>query len=873
MIDVLERLLLCWAGIGVRWPRTVLLIVMLLVLAAGYGSVTQLGFNSNTDDMLSSELPFRQAYSTFQQQFPQFSGTILVLIDGDTPETARTATKRLANRLQTESDMFQSVYLPRANEFIEKNGLLYLDLDNLEMLSDELAAMQPFLGTIAADPSLRGLFAMLEKAIIGKEKGEDLDLAPVLKGINATLAANLTGQRKPMSWETLMHGDSDEHRQFLIVRPQLNYHHLLAAEPAIKRLRAVAAELQINAAHGLNIRLTGGTALAYEELISIRKGAGITAMAAMVSVAVVLFIGLGCFRLVAATLITLLAGLMLTVGFATIAIGSLNLISVAFAVLYIGLAVDYSIHFCLYYKEIMESGAKQHEIIARTIRGIGLSLLLCSFTTAIGFFCFIPTAYVGVSELGLIAGAGMFIGLALTLILLPALLSFFPPQFRHPHALFKPIQALIDLPMRHRGGVRITLLIFGVGAIWLLPHAQFDYNPVHLRDPSSESVATFLELMRDNTTSPWRIMVLLPDAEKAADMAAHLGTLKVVDKAVFLADFVPGNQSEKLDIIEDMELILGSTLWPINILSQATESENSQAISSLYNVLRTHRTTENPAMHDAIEVLEKNLKLYIDRMHNIHKSDIRQQQLSRLEHNLLDTFPTTLARLRSNLQAEPVTIEHLPAQLHDRWLSPSGMYRIEVSARENIESNAPLHRFVRAVQKIAPHATGAPVFTLEAGEAVVKSFQQAFATALVVIFLLLLLVLRSLRDSLLIVVPLLFAFALLNAAALALSIPFNFANIIALPLLLGLGVDNGIHMVRRARTAMPESGNLLHTSTARAVFFSALTTLCSFGALSFSAHVGTASMGKILTLGVLIILVGTLIARPVFSAQKNEKSA
>jgi len=867
MIDAFGRPLVWWAGIGIRWPRSVLILAILLALSAGYGCVTRLGFDTNTDDMLSAELPFRQAYSVFQHEFPQFSNTILAVIDGETPETARAAARRLASRLQAESDVFQSAYLPRADNFMEQHSLLYLNQDKLEKLSDDLATMQPFLGILAGDPSLRGLFAMLEKALDAIEGGENIDLAPLLKRINRTLGETLAGRRHLMSWEELMQGvnASDERRQFLVVQPKLDYHHLLAAEPAIKRMRALAAELHLDAAHGLSMRLTGGAALAYEELISVSRGTGITAMIAMISVAIILFIGLGSLRLVTATLFTLVVGLTLTAGFATIAIGSLNLISVAFAVLYIGLAVDYAIHFCLHYRELQHQGVKQGELPTRTAREIGLSLLLCATTTAIGFFCFVPTAYTGVSELGLIAGSGMFIGLAVTLIMLPALLSLFPPPVSLPwHTASERLRALTDLPVRHRNVVRAGILALGIGAVWLLPQARFDYNPMHLRNQDCESVTTFVELMRDGATSPWRIMVLTQNAGQAASMAGRLKKLAAVDKAVFLGSFIPGDQPAKLDIIEDMALVLGAAIWPERTSPQPSVRADMQALAHLQHRLYTYgRTAGMPFLGETAQ-LERQLRLTANHLRNATGPGGRRRQIARLEHNLLATLPDNLGRLRLSLEASPVTPETLPPQLRERWLSPSGIYRIEVFPHEDISSNEALRRFVTAVQGVAPQATGAPVFILEAGKAVVKSFQQAFATALVAIFLLLLLVLRSLRDSLLIVTPLLFALALLNAAALAFGIDFNFANIIALPLLLGMGVDNGIHMVWRARTAMPASGNLLHTSTARAVLFSALTTICSFGSLSFSAHTGTASMGRILTLGVIIILIGSLIARPAF---------
>ena len=871
MSSRIERFLIGWANIGVRWPRTVLCLAGALLLLSGIFSAMQLKFDSDTSHMLSEKLAFRQAYSVFQAAFPQFSNTLLIVIDGQTPEQARRAVRRVADRLRYEQSVFRDVYLPRANDFMLRQGLLYQPIDKLETLADELAGAQPWLGMMADDASLHTFFTMLGKALTDKTFMHKAVIARMLHAVNKALDANLAGRAQAVSWESLIQKHRGEGREFLVTRINLDFARLQAAAPAIERVRRMADELHLDAAHGVRMRLTGGVAMNHEELGSIQSGLGLTGGVALAAVMLVLFAGLKSGRLVASTLFTLLVGLLLTAAFATAVVGRLNLISVAFAVLYIGLSVDYAIHFSLQYQELQEPGKKTDELVERTLRRIGLSLVLCVFTTAIGFFCFVPTAYAGVSELGLIAGAGMFIGLLVTLIVLPACFRLFPPPPPRRHDTPRPIQALLDWPLRRQGCVRIVLLMLAFGALWFLPQARFDYNPVHLRSPDTESVATFLDLSRDKDTSPWRIMVLAPDADHAAKLAAQLQTLPGVDKALYLDSFIPANQQQKLPIIEDMALMFEATPEMPPISADFADAREIDAIRKLRALLE-REVIESAVQQGEVARLRLLLGGELERLQTVGGAQLHHI-LMQLRESLFGTLPPTLSRLRLSLSPSPVALSSLPENLRRRWVSPSGLYRIEVAPREDIGDNDALRRFVREVQSIAPQATGAPVFTFEAGKAVVRSFQQAFAAALAAILLLLLMILRSLRDSLLIVGPLLFAFALLNAVVLMLGVPFNFANIIALPLLLGMGVDNGVHMVNRARNAMPESGNLLHTATARAVLFSALTTLCSFGALSFSPHVGTASMGKMLSVGVCIILVGTLIARPALFARFNKGKA
>jgi hypothetical protein len=241
---------------------------------------------------------------------------------------------------------------------------------------------------------------------------------------------------------------------------------------------------------------------------------------------------------------------------------------------------------------------------------------------------------------------------------------------------------------------------------------------------------------------------------------------------------------------------------------------------------------------------------------------MRAQTLGNLQTSLLGSLPARLDALATSLEAEEVTREDLPEDLIEHWVSKDDHYRVTVFPRENLNDSAAMRRFVTAVRTVAPDAIGFPVIYLEAGDAVVKAFKQAFLMALVAVTVLLLILLRPKSDTLLVLLPLLLAGVLTGAASVVVKIPFNFANVIALPLLLGIGVDSGIHMVHRMRAAPPAGGQVLETSTARAVLYSSLTTICSFGNLAVSPHRGMASMGVLLTIGIVFTLICTLVVLP-----------
>ena len=579
--------------------RTAPWVVLLTVLAsvAGlYYTVQHLGINTSTADMLSPELPFRRIYADYKQAFPQNVDNLLVVIDGQTPEQAHHAAKNLASQLATQ-EQFKTIYQPFAGPFFETHGLLYRDLEDLEDLADNLAKVQPFLAQLWADQSLRGLLSMLDSALQALQEGESIDLEPMLQQVNQVLEASLQGQDYQLSWQELMSGnvsDQEARRRFIVLQPRLDYAALLAAEPAMQAVRQAARDLNIDAEHGLRLRITGGAALAYEELQSVSQGAGIAGLTALLMVLMLLSVGLRSLRLVLIILFTLLVGLIFTTTFATVAIGHLNLISVAFAVLYIGLGVDFAIHYCLRYRDAARTHSDVLAALRITAQDVGPALVLCAGTTTIGFYAFIPTAFAGVSELGLIAGTGMIISLLLSLTLLPALLRLWPlPLTLAPPYRFLPV-ALAEFPLQHAKTVGYSALALALIGLVLLPQAYFDHNPLHLQDQSTESVATFKDLLAHSETPPWSLGLLAEDAQTAQAIITSVEKLDSVGKVISLPSFVPEQQQDKLDVIQDMSFILGPELRSTHRQSAPKLEQQKQAIAVLLQRLSAHPEEANP---------------------------------------------------------------------------------------------------------------------------------------------------------------------------------------------------------------------------------------------------------------------------------------
>jgi hopanoid biosynthesis associated RND transporter like protein HpnN len=841
-----------------------------------YYTVNNLGINTDTAEMLSETLPFRRNYNAFKTAFPQYDDAMLIVVDAETPELAHDASTALVAELKRDTDLFSFVYLPGGDSFFQKNGLMYLSPEELDDLADNLARIQPFLGRLTQDQSLRGLFSMLTAGLNAVMEGEDLDLTPVLDRINEAAEASIDQRYYALSWQELMLGaelTSEHQRRLILAKPRLDYSNFLPAETALEEVRRLAEELHLTEANGVQVRITGDAALEYEELRSVIRGAGIAGILALIMVGIVLFPGLGSPRLVFSTLLTLIMGLIWNAAFAAFAVGHLNLISVAFAVLYIGLSVAYAIHFCLRYKELIQQSIPHSSALLQTARDIGSSLVLCSITTAFGFYAFIPTVFEGVAELGLISGTGMFISLIANLTVLPALLSLMPlspKSVRLKREKKWLVAKLLSMPTEHARVVRITSLVLGTGAIILLPFVTFDNNPMNLRDPDSESVVTFKDLLAQSRNSPWTLTVLATDSEDANRYADKLSDLESVEMSVTLDKFIPTDQDEKLAIIEEISLILGPELMGTNQSASPSPTEQLAALrdftASLEKLIHTNGDTP---LAVSAKRLYDNLNRFIEGL-DAQNSEVRALTLKNLQISLLGSLPARLQALNTSLEADRVSKDDLPETLVEHWVANNGHHRVAVFPRENLNDKAALSRFVAAVRNVAPDAIGFPVIYLEAGDAVVKAFQQAFLLALIAITVLLFFLLRPKSDVFLVLVPLLLAGAFTGAASVLFHIPFNFANVIALPLLLGMGVDSGIHMVNRMRVAPPADGQLLQTSTARAVLYSSLTTICSFGNLAVSPHRGMASMGVLLTIGLGFTLLCTLVLLPALMVSGNQ---
>jgi hopanoid biosynthesis associated RND transporter like protein HpnN len=864
---ILEREIAGWVD-GVR-RRAGLIAWGGLALTAALGVYTALTLGINSDNMglISDDLPSKLAYEEFTSRFPALDDSLLVVVDGETPELARNATERLRDALAPLTDQFTRVYIPGGGDFFERHALLYRELDDLDVFAAEMARMQPLIAELESDSSVQNLTRLVAEGLDHvREEGGDGDEWPmVLDRVGHATVAVYEEHPVGVSWEEVfLRGSSIEPptRHTIVVDAILDPTNIFLAGSALETIRETAQELGFTEERGVRVRVTGNPALNYEEMIGILWDIVTAGAFCFALVSVVLIVALRSAKLVAAALITLLMGLIWTAAVATVTVGMLNVISISFAILFIGLGVDFSIHLGMRYADLLRGGAEHAQALRGAAGEVGSSLTLCAVSTAIGFYVFVPTDYRGVAELGMISGSGMFVILLLTLTYFPALLcswlrvdrASLKSELRFRAAWWQPFE-------RHAWAVRAAAVVAAVVAGGILTQARFDSNVVAMRDPDTESVSTFNELLADGRGTMWFVNGLRPDLEQAAAAADRLAELDGVDHTLTLLDYVPVDQEEKLEILADVAMLLDPTVSaggrgvePLPVDRQV------EALRELHTFLDAPwiEGVHTP-LADAMRNLRARLGTFLARIEREGDADAA---LAALEEVLLAGLPGQLARLRLALTAEPIGLETLPDDLVQRMRAEDGTARIQVFPTEDLSVEHALNRFVDSVRSVEPDAVGIPVNLVEFGAVTVSSFQQAIASALVAVVLLLWFLWRRASEVGLVMAPLLLSSGLTGATVVTLGYAFNFTNVIVLPLLLGIGVDSAIHLVHQAKSDSADQSELLESTTARAVFYSALTTIASFGSLAFSSHLGMHSLGVLLTAGMIFTVICNLVVLP-----------
>jgi len=839
-----------------RYAAQIIGIAALLGLATAIYAAAHFAIDADVNKLISKDLPWRQREVAFEKSFPPKEETILAVIDAPTSELATQATAALIQKLSDQKDHFRSLLEAGGGPFFQKNGLLFLPTPEVVALTKKLGDAKPLIQTLAQDSNLRGLTTVLNYGLIGARMNQyTLDsLSGTLNMVSDTLDEAIAGRPASFSWRAMLNGrppTPDERRRFIEIRPVLDYAALMPGKVATDAIRQAAADLDFGAKYGATLRLTGPVAIADEEYATLEEGAYTNTTVTIVVVLTILWLALRSFGIILAVAISLLVGLSITAAVGLALVGALNLISVAFAVLFIGLGVDFGIQFSVRYRAERHEIDDLHQALLDTASHVGAPLTLAAAATAAGFLSFLPTDYKGLSELGLLAGLGMIVAFLTSITLLPALLTVLRPPGEPKEMGFKSLAPVDRFMERHRIPIIVGTGLAVAAGLPLLYWLQFDFNPLNLRSTKVESVATLLELRSDPAIGASSIYVLAPSKEAAQADLEKLSKLPEVSSVKSIESFIPADQQPKLAAIRQLATVLDPVLRPDPNKKPPTDADNVAALKAAVDALKQSVGTQTGPGAIAAKRLADDLA-------KLASGD--EAMRGRAHAAMIPSLNTALDELRNYLQAQPVTLETLPPEIAREWITQDGRYKVEILPKGDPTDNETLRQFARAVQAVEPNATGGPIAILESGRTVVRAFFQAGFWALGSIVILLWIVLRRLGDVLLTIIPLLMAGVVTMELMVLFGTKLNFANIIALPLLLGVGVAFKIYYIMAWRAGQT---GLLQSSLTRAVMFSALTTATAFGSLWLSSHPGTSSMGKLMALALVTTMAAAVLFQPV----------
>ena len=826
MSDALGEWLAVWVSWVQRHPRAIVAAVMLLSVGAGIYGYFYSRIDSDLSKLIkpSTDLAWYREDNYFKAAFPALQQTAVVVVSGKQSSSVDAMARKVRDGL-VAADKFEEVSAPALSPFMASHRLYFLNTDQLKRWLQAVEYNYGAMLRLTDAASVANFAATLADQLSSPLPG------PLPQPLTS-IAQSLGTTPKVAAYPRLEPRDNKTHYQLIVVKGRQNHAVSLPNAAIVAAIHHVIDA--IPAAPGIRVRLTGEVELANEDIKEGLSGVEIAATISVILLAVILGFGIRSLRLIAMIFAMLACGVVLSMGFAAFAVGSYNTLSLIFVVMFFGLGVDFGVHFVLRATEDSDN----HGAVSAA-RDLGSALLLCMLTSAIAFLSFLPTAYAGLGQLGVISAGSLVIAFLLTMTLIPALLAIFGT----------PVLAL----GKQRSGWNFVLpprLVLIVAALltlvagYMAKDAHFDYSVLAMRNTHTEGMSTLLELQRAKVATEYSINVIAPNEAAARRLKARLLKLPQVGSVDLPTDMIPKHQAQKRQM-------MAGALDLYNDISSVTPGHSGKALGQAIQRLISMKPHLPATQQKLIEAV-------VPRLQALESDPARLRQTDAALHRAIRS---ELDRLRHLLSAQPFAFSDLPKSIRERMETARGEMLIKVQPAAPLTSRARTQAFITAVQKVAPNIAGRAVVEWGVGNVVVQAFEFAGKFTLAVIFILLLVYFRNIRLPIMVLTPILLASIFTLALTRISALTLNMANVLVIPLIIGLGVDAGIHVVHRFVQA-GSIEEIYRSSTSRAVLISALTTIGTFFSLSFSPHKGAASVGMLLTIAISLMLICTFIVLP-----------
>jgi len=861
--------------------------VVSLLLAAAF-----LEFQTSRDDLISSSDELHSLQQRYLEEFPA-SDDIVVMVKGGTASVRENYVDTLAELLERHPEHFHAIF-PRVElPFLTSRALLFLPEDELVNLISEVKEARPFLLSLSSPEGLVALLSDFEGNLPGSGQEQLISMLPFLGDIFHELRRQVETRGRAdyhSPWGGLLFGGTSpqlaERTQGGLV--DTNFYHTTAEGSVhllllrmVKRdaetialLRETVDEAQ-RAYRGLEVGVTGEPLLEHDEMISSEADSQQSGALSMVLVSI-LFVAT--FRQVIRPLAivgSFMLGAGWTIGFTTLVVGHLNLLTVSFFTILVGSGIDFGIHILMRYDEEFRKGGQADQAMDEALVGTGTDIAVSAFSTAAAFWAVGFTDFKGVSELGLIAGFGILLCLVATVLPLPAVIFLLdrrrpPRQSTAAPSAFRTLLSQFETKLLRKAPWTLFLsFVLLAAAMPAITSVGFDYNLLRLQDQRLESVQTELRLIEEGGRTVLFAVALADDIEQARELKAKFEALSTVSHVDTVSDLFPEITAGKIRALRHLKALVDDVRIPSpeELASGPVGGQRLQQMGDGFLELKRFFDVQREGLihHDSekirssTEKFEQELSGLFEELSGLGPGPIEDGLT-----NFQTAFFQDLAGMIEFLQAQDpelqMDLDDLPPNLKLRSIGRTGKLVLRIYPTENIWERSALDAFVAEIRSVDPAAVGAPIMIWHHTQTLKTAFETAGFHAIIAISFILLLYFRSIPWTLLAMVPLVLGVLFMLFAMEKGGISFNLANFMGLPLLLGIGMDYGVHVLHRAQEE--KRVNMFGHSTGPATTLSALTTIAGFGTLALGGHQGVASLGYLLTTGVFGILLSALVVVP-----------
>ena len=854
------------------WPQ-----VLLFIACVAYTGL-RLEFSTSRDDLVGADKKYHRNFLNFKKEFPG-QDDLVVIVESERPEKNRQFVERLGTKLESETNLFTDVFYKGDLKMMGPKALLFVPEKDLVELRRTLTDFKPFVQKFSQATNLNALFELVNtqfrtaKRETNAENDALVAAVPALRRIIQQAADSVVRPGTPPSpGVAALFGDSPEADQEIYITFNHGRIFLVTAharsekqnEAAVVRLRELVTETQREVG-GVNTGITGEPVLEIDEMNQSQTD---TTLATLVSLAIVAFIFIYGYNETGRPLkanLCLVVGLGYTMGYTTLVVGHLNILTITFAPMLIGMAIDFGVHLVTRFEEELRQHQTEKVAIEKAMVNTGLGIFTGCFTTAGAFFAMGITDFRGIQEMGIIAGGGLLICLIPMMTLLPVLLLR-----GRQNVIDRNLAPAVDARARFERlwlDRPVTTLVVTVAlcalAGWQSLKVNFDYNLLNMQSAHLPAVLFEKKLINSASNSVLFGAVVANSLTNAADLEQRLSRLPAVANVRSMSQFLRGDDGEKLKLIRAIKADVADIRFappdrgPADVAALSQTLYSSQgyfglALEAVKKEGDTNLFRQLQSVSDAITLLRKQMLA--------QNPAVAATKLAAFQQALLDDLRDTFRNIQEQDDRGGLQIADLPAPLRNRFIGVTGKYLLQVYPRADVWQREPQAEFVRQLRTVDPNATGTPVQLLEYTTLLKDSYVEAAYYALVAIALLVLLHFRSLTCVLLALLPVFIGAVWMGGIMGWREIPFNPANIMTLPLVVGVGVTNGIHILNRF--AEERNPSILAKSTGKAVLVSGLTTIAGFGSLVLAEHQGIASLGFVMAVGTTTCMVAGLTFLP-----------